>query len=584
MSDAGPFSLYGRWKQRLLPSLSRVLALIGLVIVIGLLPWLAGHDPALALLRARSGEQEATPEVLASIRAALNLADGPWAALWRWLVGLAHGDAGRSWVSGHAILPSMLRALGVSLTLMGASLLVAVGVAAAVCQSALRKGLRGRLTQTTSSVAIALTALPEYLLATALLLIFAVWWPLLPPFGWKGPLYLVLPALAMGIPAGGLLGRLALDRIATVFNERWVTTWHIAGISRVRVAGAVLRRVLPSLLPQVALVITGLTGGAIAVEKIMAIPGIGRATLGAVMAQDMPVVQLGMLMLLAVAVIARLLAEAIGRWWQGAAMHQHSMPVATAIPRARSARVWVIVSIALLAVLMITGIGRDPWALSHARLAAPSWSLPLGADALGRDLLARLAHGALQTGGGALLVVSGCLLIGGMVSLWPRAMAGIIDVANAVPPTVAGIILAALYGPSPRGAIVAVMLVSWAPLAAHAITLRQELQAQPHMAMLPVLGVGACRRFTHHVLPAMTLPMLRHAMLRLPGAALALAGLGFLGLGAQPPSPEWGALLASAVPYMERAPWGVAAPALALVVLAILAVSLTLLKPRRSQA
>lgn len=583
MSETARSRSRQRWQRYVIPILSRALALIGLVVLIGVLPWLAGHDPALALLRARSGEQEATPEVLDSIRAALGLADGPWAALRHWLAGLIHGDAGYSWVSGRPILPAMLKALGVSLTLMGASLFVAIAVAAAVCWPTLRKGMRGQFARSTSGIAIALTALPEYLLATALLLVFAVWCPVLPPFGWKGPIYVILPALAMGIPAGGLLGRLAIDRLATTFSERWVTTWQIAGIAPSTLLIAVLRRTLPSLLPQIALVVTGLTGGAIAVEKVLAIPGLGRATLGAVMARDMPVVQLGMLMLLVVAVIVRALADGMCHWLLGPALRQNAMPVAAAVTqRSRSAVVWAVISAGVLTTLMVAGIWRDPWALDYARLASPSWALPLGADASGRDLLARVAHGALQTGGGALIAVFGCLLIGSVISLAPRIMAGLIDIANAVPTTLAGIVVAALYGPSPHGAITAVILVSWAPLAAHAISLRHEVEAHPHMAMLPILGVGPWRRFTHHVLPIMAPPLLQHAMLRLPGAALALAGLGFLGLGAQPPSPEWGALLASAIPYMERAPWGVLAPALALILLAILAVSLTLLRRRTS--
>ena len=77
-----------------------------------------------------------------------------------------------------------------------------------------------------------------------------------------------------------------------------------------------------------------------------------------------------------------------------------------------------------------------------------------------------------------------------------------------------------------------------------------------------------------HVLPAAAGPLVRHAMLRLPGTALALASLGFLGLGPQPPSPEWGRLLADGMPYVERAPWVVAAPAGMLVLVAVLAVSL----------
>ena len=68
-------------------------------------------------------------------------------------------------------------------------------------------------------------------------------------------------------------------------------------------------------------------------------------------------------------------------------------------------------------------------------------------------------------------------------------------------------------------------------------------------------------------------PVARHAVLRLPGIALALASLGFLGLGAQPPAPEWGLLLDESRAYVERAPWAALAPAVALALLAGLAVS-----------
>jgi ABC-type dipeptide/oligopeptide/nickel transport system permease subunit len=68
-------------------------------------------------------------------------------------------------------------------------------------------------------------------------------------------------------------------------------------------------------------------------------------------------------------------------------------------------------------------------------------------------------------------------------------------------------------------------------------------------------------------------PVARHALLRLPGIALALASLGFLGLGAQPPAPEWGLLLDESRAYVERAPWAALAPAVALALLAGLAVS-----------
>ncbi|RII96552.1 ABC transporter permease subunit, partial [Clavibacter nebraskensis] len=129
--------------------------------------------------------------------------------------------------------------------------------------------------------------------------------------------------------------------------------------------------------------------------------------------------------------------------------------------------------------------------------------------------------------------------------------------------------------PSTAGAAVAVAAVGWAPLAAHAGALMQEARAQPHVRILPVLGVGRARILLGHLLPAVVGPVVRNALLRLPGVALTLAALGFLGLGSARPTPEWGLILSEGSAYAERAPWAVAAPALALVLAAVLAVSLS---------
>ncbi|KMS67102.1 ABC transporter permease, partial [Streptomyces viridochromogenes] len=77
----------------------------------------------------------------------------------------------------------------------------------------------------------------------------------------------------------------------------------------------------------------------------------------------------------------------------------------------------------------------------------------------------------------------------------------------------------------------------------------------------------------HHLLPAVLPPVLRNALLRLPTTVLVLASLGFLGLGEQPPTAEWGRLLSENQPYAELAPWTVLAPACALVLLSVLALS-----------
>ncbi|MHC5909302.1 ABC transporter permease, partial [Streptomyces sp. S6] len=273
--------------------MTRVAGLLAVVAAVGLLPWLSETDPALTVLRARSAEREPTREALDAIRRDLGLDAGPLAVLGSWAGDLLHGDLGTSWVSGTGVLPSVTAGLQVSLALMGGALGVAVLLAAVLVAPVLVRG-RG----SAGAGAVMLAAVPEFLLATGLLLVFGVWLGWLPTSGWEGPAHLVLPAVALGVPAGGLLGRLVADALPAVLDERWVELWRGAGVSRTRVAGAALRRVLPPLVPQFGMVAVGLTGGAVAVETVFAVPGIGRTALGAAKSQDLPLLQGSVLALL----------------------------------------------------------------------------------------------------------------------------------------------------------------------------------------------------------------------------------------------------------------------------------------------
>jgi peptide/nickel transport system permease protein len=555
---------------------SRLIAIGAVVLLVGMLPWLSGQSAEYTVLRARYADQEATPEALAAIRAELGLDRGPWSIFVDWLGAALHGDLGRSWISNRPVLPGTLDALGVSLSLMGFALLVALVTAVALSSPALVAGIRGRPRLGSGSVAATLTALPEFLLAAMLLVVGGVWLGWFPPYGWQGLENVVLPALALGLPTGGLIGRLVANAITASFLERWVGTWQMAGFGTARIAASVVRRAVPSVLDQVGLVLIGLTGGAVAVEEVFAIPGLGRVTLTAASAQDVPALQAGVLAMLSLAVVVGVAVALLRRILIGPALRHGSLPVPVPVNvRRRRDLVVPVVCGALLAVTVVTGLLRDPFVSAHARLAGPTAGLPLGADASGRDLLARVGHGAATTLGIALLVVLACLVVGLVLGSFPRASTGPREVANAVPSIIAGLVVAAILGPSAAGAALAVALVSWAPLAAHAGALVTEAHAQPHVRILPVLGAGRARILLRHVLPTVLVPVTRHAMLRLPGVALGLAALGFLGLGAAPPTPEWGLVLAEGTGYVERAPWVVLAPAVALVLVSVLAVSLS---------
>ncbi|MFD5749331.1 ABC transporter permease subunit [Streptomyces sp. NPDC127033] len=546
----------------------------GLLCAIGLLPWLSRTDPALTVLKARSAERDPTPEVLDAVRDQLGLGAGPLHLLGRWLGGLLRGDAGDSWISGSAVLPGVVQAMGVSLLLMAVAMAVAGVTAAAVCARTLRRGARRTPGAPRAGGAAAmLAALPEFLTASVLATVVGVQLGWLPALGWYGPRWLVLPALALGLPAGALLGRMLDDALPGAFAEPWATAAAARGLPGHRIARQAVRRCLPGLLPNLGLFVVGLTGGAVAVEQIFDIPGLGRLTLDAAIAQDLPVLQAGTLALLLLAAAAGGLARGTARLLIGPvlrdgalqSLHRPAPPAGRALP---------LVYGALLLGVIGAGLTRDPLTLDPAaRLGAPSWAHPFGTDALGRDILARIGHGALTTLALALAVSAAALLLGILLGLVPKVSGAAVDTVNAVPPVLAGLLVAGAAGSGPVTPALAVAAVAWAPLAAHASALLLQERATTHLAATRALGAGTLHLLRRELLPAVVPPVARHALLRLPAVALALASLGFLGLGAQPPSPEWGLLLAENLPYAERAPWAVFAPAAVLALLGALAVS-----------
>jgi len=209
----------------------------------------------------------------------------------------------------------------------------------------------------------------------------------------------------------------------------------------------------------------------------------------------------------------------------GPALRLGSLPVPDfRIPSRRRDAVVPATAAVLLALTIGAGLLRDAYTSAHAELAAPSWLLPFGADVSGRDLLGRLGHGAVIPLGTAPAVVLVCLVLGILVGLFLHASVGPLEVTNAAPPILVGIVATALWSPSIGGAAIAVALVSWAPLAAHTGALVLEATAQPHSGILPVLGVGPTRILLRYLAPAVIGPIFRHSMLRLPGIALTPGG------------------------------------------------------------
>jgi dipeptide transport system permease protein len=166
----------------------------------------------------------------------------------------------------------------------------------------------------------------------------------------------------------------------------------------------------------------------------------------------------------------------------------------------------------------------------------------LGTDALGRDLLSRLMYGGIVD----VIIIR------------------IMDLIMAIPSLVLAILIVAIIGPNLTNTIIAVTIVGLPRyvrlVRASALT---EL-TKDYVTAAKVSGVRKFRLMTVTVLPNCLAPLIVQAALGMSDAILEAAGLGFLGLGAQPPTPEWGAMLADSRDLMLQAPWVMAAPGLAI--------------------
>ena len=211
-----------------------------------------------------------------------------------------------------------------------------------------------------------------------------------------------------------------------------------------------------------------------------------------------------------------------------------------------------------------------------------SWRFVLGTDSLGRDLLSRLIYGARVSLFIGLSVMSVSFALGVLLGL-ASAMLGsvadvlitrVMDLVMAVPSLVMAIIVVAILGPSLANTIVAVTIV-YLPRYVRLVrgSALGELN-KDYVTAARVAGVGPLRLMVSTVLPNCLAPLIVQAALGVSDAILEAAGLGFLGLGAQPPTPEWGAMLADSREFIRSDPWIVALPGLAILT-AVVAINLT---------
>ncbi len=531
---------------------------------------------------------------------ALGLQQPFWQQYGAWLSGVVHGDLGQALTSRQPVRQALGTRVGLTGPLIVLALLMAVclalpvGMLAAVWHETIAHAL-GRL------LALLVFACPSFWLATVLVTARAILGHGLPPLGvmsfWGDPLrcltHLWLPALILGAQAAVELTWVVHHTLRVALREH-ATDAETAGTWRAR--ARLVCHSLPTLcLPMLTWLgqhAPGLVGGAVLIEAIFVLPGVGSLLRDAVLLRDYPMVQGAVMCYATMMVGMHFLLEVSGMWLtrrQRARLgSSDETPSHTAslgmLPQPRGSR-WgslrprlgTLSALLLLGLLATAALAPHvaPYDPSHRhsdsqgvplRQHAPNATFVLGTDTQGRDVLSRLIYGArssLLVGGGAVMLGMGLsMVIGVAMSAWPgclgQAMQRLLDVLITVPGMVVALAVLSVLEPSFLTLILVLGLVM-TPSAARVV--RDTVLAARHQDAGQAVGASPGSLSRWDLFSRVSTALLMLALVWLAQAMVMETGLDILGVGLPPPTPTWGGMLRgegyrslAAVPYLALFP------------------------------
>jgi peptide/nickel transport system permease protein len=288
--------------------------LFGMSIVVFLILRLAPGDPVRAIL----GTQ-ATPELVRSMRTDLGLDDPIYTQYTSWLGGILTGDFGTDFRTSDSIGSMLVDRLPVTLELAAMSLLIAVVVAIPLgTLAAVRRGrATDRVAQTSSMLGV---SVPDFWLGIMLVLVFSLTFGMLPSSGYvpfrEDPVenlrHLILPAVSLAAGLAAVLIRLTRSAMVEALQQDYVRFCRMKGVpERSIVVKHALRNAAVPIVTVIGMQAGYLLGGAIVIEQIFSLPGVGRLVLDSVLQRNYPVVQSSVLVIGLMFIVSNLLADVL---------------------------------------------------------------------------------------------------------------------------------------------------------------------------------------------------------------------------------------------------------------------------------
>jgi peptide/nickel transport system permease protein len=261
---------------------------------------------------------------------------------------------------------------------------------------------------------------------------------------------------------------------------------------------------------------------------------------------------------------------ALGRLWSGWLIFAHN----------RLALLGLLMVTALLVVaLFAPGLAYDPPLIPDLsnRLQPPSWMHWCGTDELGRDIYSRIVYGARLTLYVVLLVALIAAPVGLLIGAtaghlgggWDAVLMRITDIFLAFPRLILALAFVAALGPGIENAVLAIALTAWPPYARIARAETLTVRKADFIAAARLQGASALRIIGRYIMPLCAASVIVRVTLDMAGIILTAAGLGFLGLGAQPPSPEWGAMVSAGRKFLLDQWWVATLPGLAIFIVSL---------------